>query len=63
MPIEPCLMPLCERIKEIDPTVTDTVIDGLLHGIPSLPNRRWMLNNWIMVLRAPSAETFAFLED
>ena len=62
--MDACLMPLCDRIKELDPTVTDTVIDGLLHGIRVPAGRRWMLNNWIMELkRVPSTETFSFLED
>ena len=63
--MDACLMPLRERIKELDPAVTDTVIDGLLHGIRSIADRQWMLNNWIVALKRPypSTETFAFLED
>ena len=49
--MDACLMPLCERIKELDPAVTDMMVENMGHGL-SLGDRRWILHTWIEDLEA-----------
>ena len=49
--MDACLMPLCERIKQLDPAVTDMMIENMGHGL-ALGDRRWILHTWIEALEA-----------
>lgn len=50
--MDACLMPLCERIKELDPAVTDRMMENMVHGFASAGDRRWILHTWIEDLEA-----------
>lgn len=49
--MDACLMPLCERIKELDPAVTDMMLENMVHGFASCEHR-WILHTWIEDLEA-----------
>lgn len=54
--MEASLQPLCKRIKELDPAVTDMMLENMVHGFASAGDRRWLLHSWIEDLEA---EVFA----
>jgi hypothetical protein len=46
------LLSLCNRVKELDPCVTDSMLENMVHGFSSLGDRRCVLASWIEDLEA-----------